>query len=155
MRFGARAVPQLLAVVSDDSPQVRFRTAWILGKSRDPSAYPALAALTEDADDAVRYDATLALGELGNLRAVPLLKELAQRVPREDSRLGAAMGALMKLGGYPSMQEFVQDVAVKDMEAADAGWIWFFREYWHEELADSREDIYTLEDGEPLDAPRR
>ena len=154
MRFGTRAVPQLLPLVSDDSPQVRFRVAWILGKTKDPRAYPALIVLTEDAEGAIQYDATMALGELGDLRAVPFLKELARRVPREDGRASAAMTALMKLGAHPSIEDFVQGIGVMEMEAADAEWTWFFKEYWHEELADSREDIYTLEDGQPLDAPR-
>lgn len=135
MRFGARAVPQLLPMVSDDSPQVRFRVAWILGKSRDPSAYPALAALVEDADEAVRYDATLALGELGDARAVFFLKALAQRVPREDGRASTAMAALVKLKGCPSIEDFVQGIGVTEMEAADAEWTRFFRDYWREELA--------------------
>ena len=110
MRFGARAVPQILAMVSDDSAQVRFRAAWILGKSRDPLAYPALAALTEDPDEAVRYDATLALGELGDARAVPFLKRLAQRVLREDGRASTAMAALVKLKGCPSREDFIQGI---------------------------------------------
>ena len=154
MRFGARAVPQILPLVSDDRPQVRFRVAWILGKTKDPRAYPALLALTEDADEAVQYDAAVALGELGDPRAVPFLKELVRRVPREDGRASAAMTALTKLGVHPSIEDFVQGIGVMEMEAADAEWTRFFKEYWQEELADFRGDIYTLEDGKPLDAPR-
>lgn len=137
MRFGARAVPQILAMVSDDSAQVRFRAAWILGKSRDPLAYPALAALTEDPDEAVRYDATLALGELGDARAVPFLKRLAQRVPREDGRASTAMAALVKLKGCPSIEDFIQGIGVVEVEAADPEWRRFFKDYWREELADA------------------
>lgn len=135
--FGARAVPRLLPLVSDDSPQVRFRVAWVLGKSRDPQAYSALTAMVEDTDEAVRYDATLALGELGDTRAVPFLEELALRVNREDSRLGAALSARDKLAG------------------GEPDWTRFIACAWYEELSDVREDIHTLEDGEPLDAPRR
>ena len=140
MRFGARAVPQLLAVVSDNSPPVRFRAAWILGKSRDPSAYPALAALTEDPDEAVRYDATLALGELGDVRAVPFLKELAQRVPREDGRASAAMSALVKLNGSPDIENFMRGVGVAEMETADPEWTRFYKDYWRGELSSAPED---------------
>lgn len=154
MRFGAQAVPQLLPLVFDGNPQVRFRVAWVLGKTKDQRAYPALIALTEDVDEAVQYDATVALGELGELRAVPFLKELARRVPREDGRASAAMTALEKFGVHPPIEDFVQGIGVREMEAADAEWTWFFKEYWHEELSDAREDIYTLEDGQPLDTPR-
>lgn len=34
-------------------------------------------------------------------------------------------------------------------------WMQAIAEEWQEELADPREDIYTLEDGEPIDALRR
>lgn len=139
MRFGARAVPQILAMVSGDSPQVRFRAAWVLGKSGDPLAYPALTALTEDADEAVRYDATLALGELGDGRAVPFLKALAQRVPSEDCRVSAAMSALVKLKGCPAIEDFVQGIGVTEIEAADVEWARFFRDYWREELTSGQD----------------
>lgn len=33
-------------------------------------------------------------------------------------------------------------------------WMKAIAQEWHEELADPREDIYTLEDGDPLDAAR-
>ena len=93
--------------------------------------------MVEDTDEAVRYDATLALGELGDTRAVPFLEELALRVNREDSRLGAALSARDKLAG------------------GEPDWTRFIACAWYEELSDVREDIHTLEDGEPLDAPRR
>lgn len=136
IRFGAKAVDALLVAVSDPRPQVRYRAVWALGKSGDVRAFPALCALTEDGDEAVCYDATLALGELGDPRAVLFLEDLAQRITREDTRLGAALSALMKLaGGHRNWDRFVSCA-------------------WHDELFDPREDIYTLEDGEPLDAPR-
>ena len=141
MRFGARAVPQILAVVSGGSPQVRFRAAWILGKSRDPSAYPALAALTEDPDEAVRYDATLALGEPGDARAVPFLKALALRVPSEDCRASAAMSALVKLKGCPDIEDFIRGVGAAEMEAANPEWARFYKDYWRGELTAAPENI--------------
>ena len=40
---------------------------------------------------------------------------------------------------------------VRETESdADAGWMQAIAREWQEELADSREDIYTLEDGHPL-----
>lgn len=37
---------------------------------------------------------------------------------------------------------------------ADAAWMQAVAHQWREELADPREDIYTLEDGEPIHAKR-
>ena len=37
---------------------------------------------------------------------------------------------------------------------AEAVWMRAIAHEWREELTDSREDIYTLEDGEPIDAAR-
>ena len=37
---------------------------------------------------------------------------------------------------------------------ADAAWMRAVAQEWREELADPHEDIYTLEDGEPIHAPR-
>ncbi len=133
IRFGAKAVDALLDAASDPRPQVRYRAVWALGKSGADRAFPVICALTEDEDGAVRYDATLALGELGDPRAVPFLEELAQRIMPEDSRLAPALSALGKLAG------------------GDPDWTRFIACAWYEELADVREDIYTLEDGEPID----
>jgi hypothetical protein len=136
IRFAAKAVDALLAAAADPRPQVRYRAVWALGQSGAGRAFPVICALTEDEDEAVRYDATLALGELGDPRAVPFLEELAQRITPEDSRLGPALSALGKLGG------------------GDPDWTRFIACAWYEELADVREDIHTLEDGEPIDAAR-
>jgi len=136
IHFGPKAVDALLVAASDPRPQVRYRAVWALGKSGAARAFPVICALTEDEDEAVRYDATLALGELGDPRAVPFLEELAQRIAREDNRLGAALSALDKLAkGEPDWTRFIACA-------------------WYEELADTRADIYTLEDGEPIDAAR-
>jgi len=40
------------------------------------------------------------------------------------------------------------------VEEADAVWMQALAHEWRDELSDPREDIYTLEDGEALDAKR-
>ncbi len=137
IRFGTNAVDALLIAAADPNPQVRYRAVWALGKSRQGRAFEVICALTEDADEAVRYDATRALGELGDLRAVPFLESLARRVTPKDNRWDPALSAL------------------KTLAESDAAWAAFVAHEWHEELADPREDIYTLEDGEPIDTVRR
>jgi hypothetical protein len=48
-----------------------------------------------------------------------------------------------------------QEEASEAENEADAVWMQAIAREWREELADSREDIYTLEDGFPIDAARR
>ena len=96
-RFGAKVIPQLQAVADSADPQVRFRVAWILGKTRDPAAFDTLCGLAEDSDPGVRYDAVLALGELGDRRAVPILKVLAAQPEDEAAISSAAKIALNRL----------------------------------------------------------
>ena len=45
-------------------------------------------------------------------------------------------------------------VLVPDEDEAGAAWMQGIAREWAEDLADPRQDIYTLEDGQPLDAPR-
>ena len=98
IRFGAKAVGQLIEAAASPDPQVRFRAVWALGKSRDPRAFETILRLTGDPDKAVAYDATLALGEMGDTRSVPRLQEMAARAEDERGLVGASRGALRKLG---------------------------------------------------------
>lgn len=132
IRFGTKAVEAFLVATSSPDPQVRYRAVWALGKIGDRRAFAAICALTEDADEAVRYDATLALGELADPRAAGFLEELIRRITSEDNRLDPALSALRKLG------------------EGDIDWSRFIACTWYQELADAREDIYTMDDGEPL-----
>ena len=136
IRFGAKAVEALLAATTDPNPQVRYRAVWALGKSQSERVFEVICVLTEDADQAVRYDATRALGELGDPRAVPFLENLARQVTPKDNCWDAALSALKKLA------------------ESDTAWAAFIAREWQEELADPREDIYTLEDGEPIETVR-
>jgi len=45
-------------------------------------------------------------------------------------------------------------VLVPEEDDAGLSWAQGITREWAEELADPRQDIYTLEDGQPLDAPR-
>ncbi len=51
------------------------------------------------------------------------------------------------------LPETVQEAPGQEGEA-EADWVRAVAHEWREELADPREDIYTLEDGEPINAPR-
>ncbi|MDQ2730057.1 MAG: GNAT family N-acetyltransferase [Armatimonadota bacterium] len=125
IRFGPKAVEQVLGVAGSSDPQVRFRAVWILGKSRDERALPAILRLTDDPDGRVRYDAVMALGELGSPAAVPVLQQLKTRTGDPAEVSGAAHMALAKLG-RSGMLEY-RPVHIDDYEPvrqflAEQGW---------------------------------
>jgi hypothetical protein len=45
-------------------------------------------------------------------------------------------------------------VLVPDEDEGGAAWAQGVAREWADELSDSRQDLYTLEDGQPLNAPR-
>ena len=45
-------------------------------------------------------------------------------------------------------------VLLPDEDEADGAWTQGISKEWANELSDSRQDIYTLQDGQPVDAPR-
>ena len=47
-----------------------------------------------------------------------------------------------------------QEPASEAEDTVNAVWMQAITREWQEELADPREDIYTLEDGDPIDAAR-
>ena len=98
IRFGSKAVELLIEAANSVESQVRFRSVWALGKSRDERALPTILRLTKDLDGAVAYDAIMALGELGDMRAVPYLFELAAMPNDERSLVSASRTALARLG---------------------------------------------------------
>lgn len=98
LRFGKKAIGQLLELVSSANPRVRLRVAYLLGKTGEPAVFPIVAALVHDPDDLVRYDAVMALGYLGDPRAIPLLQELVTLWDDPAYIASAACMALALLG---------------------------------------------------------
>jgi HEAT repeat protein len=96
--YGVKALDQLIAACSAPDPQVRWRSAWVLGYTHEPRAYETLLRLTQDPSGYVRYDAAVALGVLGDERAiVPLISLMLQ--PDEESCVdSAASMGLVRLG---------------------------------------------------------
>jgi HEAT repeat protein len=45
--YGAKALEPLIVACSHSNPQVRFRSAWILGHTHDPRAFDPLLRLTQ------------------------------------------------------------------------------------------------------------
>lgn len=97
LRLGRKAVRPLLELVVHESPVVRSRAAYLLGRAGDSVALPALQYLLEDADATVRHGAVLALGELGDPRAVSDLVGEATCHGRSPTLVRAAYAALGKM----------------------------------------------------------
>lgn len=84
-----------LEKVEDPNPRVRERAAHDLGDRRNRAAFAALAAALHDDDPRVQAQAAWALGEIGDSRAIPPLRALADR-SRGDVRT-SALNALREL----------------------------------------------------------
>ena len=98
LRFGNKAIGQLLALVGSENPRLRFRVVYLLGKTGESEVFPVVASFVYDPDDFVRYDAVMALGYLGDPRAIPLLEELATQWDDPACVASAACMALALLG---------------------------------------------------------
>jgi HEAT repeat protein len=98
LRFGKKAIGQLLALVSSENPRLRLRVAYLLGKTGEPEVFPIVVSFVHDPDDLVRYDAVMALGYLGDPRAIPLLEELTTQWDDPAYVASAACMALALLG---------------------------------------------------------
>jgi len=70
----------------------------------------------------------------------------------EHHRLHADLPATVAPG--PVEIEVVVPSEVPEEDDAGAAWSTGVAREWAEDLADTRQDIYTLEDGEPLDCSR-
>jgi HEAT repeats len=98
LRFGKKAIGQLLELAGSENPRVRLRVAYLLGKTGEPEVFPVVAAFVYDPDDLVRYDAVMALGYLGDPRAIPLLEELATQWDDPACVASAACMSLARFG---------------------------------------------------------
>lgn len=68
----------------------------------------------------------------------------------ENHRLSAVVPAAVPVGQI----EVVLTLPARQEDEAAAEWMALIAYAWADELRDPREDIYTLEDGEPIDGPR-
>jgi HEAT repeat protein len=123
----ARAVPALIAKLSDPHPDNRWSAACALASigSAAEAAVPDLAASLSDSDEKVRWYSAWALGEIGPAAAdaVPALIERLNDF--DDDVRGYSARALGKIGGaslpsLPSLRSLLQDenAAVREEAAA-------------------------------------
>lgn len=94
---GSSLLDTVLPSLADESPEVRWETAFVLGRMGNKSAAPRLAESLADAHAEVRRQAALSLGMLRAAEARGALTELAARDPDQRTRAAAAT-ALAGLG---------------------------------------------------------
>ncbi|WP_395143618.1 HEAT repeat domain-containing protein [Armatimonas sp.] len=110
LRFGKKAIRQLLELVASENPCVRFRVVYLLGKTGEQELFPMVASFIHDPDAHVRYDAVMSLGYLGDPRAIPLLEELATQSDDPACVASAACMSLVQFGIDRSPDENHTDV---------------------------------------------
>ena len=95
--MGAEAIDALIRGVSDENPQIREMSAWVLSEIKTPAArvVPALISVLTDPDENIRVMGSVALQNLGE-PAVPYLID-ALRAESAEIRLNAAY-ALGEIG---------------------------------------------------------
>lgn len=113
-RFGALAVPPLVALLRDEEhPQAAVWAARILGRIGDHAATAPLLERLFDRSDTVRMAATEALGALGDRRATQALLRAALSDPMPQVRAHAA-GAIGRMGAEASIDVLVAALADPD-----------------------------------------
>ncbi len=90
VEMGAEAIDALIRGVSDENPQIREMSAWVLSEIKTPTArvVPALISVLADPDENIRVVGSVALQNLGR-PAVPYLID-ALNADAAEIRLNAA-----------------------------------------------------------------
>lgn len=88
--LGRSPLGALLPRLTDDSPEVRWEAAFVLGRMGDKMGVPALIGRLEDEHAEVRRQAALSLGMLGAAEAREGLARLASGDPDDRTRAAAA-----------------------------------------------------------------
>ena len=95
------------ALEKGEFSDLRYKSAWVLGKIKSPRAVePLCRTLLNDADHVVREWSAAALENCGDARAVPFLVLAMKRDSSKDVRLRAAV-ALRKLGAADAFRELL------------------------------------------------
>jgi HEAT repeat protein len=88
--LGRTPLDTLVPRLSDESPEVRWETAFVLGRTGAKAAAAPLAERLADDHAEVRRQAALSLGMLGALEARAALAAMAERDPDQRTRAAAA-----------------------------------------------------------------
>jgi hypothetical protein len=116
---GAKAVPHLLRLASDDDPDVRVAAMSGLGSLRDPRAVEPLLAALGSPHEAIRVTAARALGKIGDARAAaPLVAALKAREVAVRAAAAAALGRLADARAVAPLIAALGDESLLVREAA-------------------------------------
>lgn len=99
-RFGAAAVPALLALLADKDPAARHHAAHTLGKLGDALGVDALIGVLDDADPNVVQKAAVALGQIGDVQALAALVEL---LGSDDRQIQATVHGVLESFGAAAL----------------------------------------------------
>ncbi len=115
---GEASVPKLMKALTHQSPRIRMRAAYSLGRLNDVRSFDALAAAQRDTDPAVAFEAATALARCKDDRGLPLLiRGLSHAKATTRAR---CMQVLNECTGETF--GFVANDRLEDREAAIARW---------------------------------
>jgi HEAT repeat protein/protein-S-isoprenylcysteine O-methyltransferase Ste14 len=118
-QIGEPAMETLLALLSDDVPQVRAYSASALGSMNPERVVPPLTALLYDTDSYVRRSAVGALGRTGSEKAIqPLVQAFTDKTRGMTVAAAGALGEIRHPDVIPPLIEALGDTALKATRAA-------------------------------------
>jgi len=118
-RYGAKAVPKLVSVVTDRTRRVEIRAAcaWALGWTNDDRAVSPLLSIVVRGRSLLHHKAAWALGMLARSAAVPSLLDLLW-TRRGQGRIAVRWGLVRSALGKPSKLGLR---AIEELDVADSG----------------------------------
>jgi len=125
-RYGAKAVPKMLAVMKDRNRRVEVRAAcaWALGWSSDDRAVEPLVAIVGEGRSLLQRKAAWALGMLARRRVVPMLLDLLW-TRRGQGRIAVRWALVRSALGRPSRPglRMIEELDVSDSGRLPVGWL--------------------------------
>lgn len=96
--FKTQAVAPLISVLRDQNPEIRAKSAEVLGTIGDSCAFDPLMVALNDENPSVQVSAIIALGRIGDSRAIPVLIDLLSWLPGNSYEVQAVEKALAVFG---------------------------------------------------------
>lgn len=96
--FKTQAVAPLISVLRDQNPEIRAKSAEVLGTIGDSCAFDPLMVALNDENPSVQVSAIIALGRIGDSRAIPVLIDLLSWLPGNSYEVQAVEKALAMFG---------------------------------------------------------
>lgn len=118
-KIGEPAMESLIALLSDEQPQVRAYSAAALGSMKSEGVVSPLIALLYDRDPYVRRSAAGSLGRTGSQTAIqPLVEALRDQTRDIASAAASALGQIKHPDAIPPLIQALRDTTLKATRAA-------------------------------------